>query len=76
MCGVCLSSKKLWRWFAVVCFSCVLTVGCASWDHTPEEPPKEAEASWDAQFRRENSHGQKLGLDPRSREIESSLGVP
>jgi hypothetical protein len=52
-----------------------MLLGCASWDQAPEKPAAEAKSSWDSQFRREDLHGQQLGLDPRSREIESSLGV-
>ncbi len=58
---------------------CTLALGCASWDRAPEEstsePQPEPDTSWGSQFRSKGPEGQYLGLDPRARDIENSLGV-
>jgi hypothetical protein len=58
---------------------CALTIGCASWNRAPDGAQPESEpasdTSWGAQFRKGGPDGQQLGLDPRAREIERSLGV-
>jgi hypothetical protein len=60
-------------------FVCALPVGCVSWNRTPEGATPESETapdtSWGSQFRKSGPDGQQLGLDPRAREIENSLGV-
>ncbi len=63
----------------LVLLGCALTLGCASWNRAsdgakPESKPA-ADMSWGGQFRKGGPDGQQLGLDPRSREIEASLGV-
>jgi hypothetical protein len=67
---------QLWLPPALVLI-CVMTFGCAAWDRTTKEPQPEADSSWSSQFRgnSKNDDVKQLGLDPRAREIENSLGV-
>ena len=68
------SKTRFWL-FPSLLLGCTLALGCAAWDHTPEEPQPEPDTSWGAQFRSAGPKGEYLGLDPRARDIESSLGV-